>query len=65
METSTWVGDDERPNASDILKDHAAYDVPTEVIEDALAKDLDATIWKPGGEVTAGTGLGSTKQPVD
>jgi PPOX class probable FMN-dependent enzyme len=48
--TDSWVGDDERPNAAAILKDHAAIDVPAEVIEDALAKDLDATLWKPGGD---------------
>ncbi|MFK7916532.1 MAG: MSMEG_1061 family FMN-dependent PPOX-type flavoprotein [Ilumatobacter sp.] len=46
----SWLGDHDRPNASAILKDHAEVDVPAEIIEDALAKDLDATLWKPGGD---------------
>jgi hypothetical protein len=32
-----------------MVKDHAAIDVPAEVIEEALARDLDDTLWKPGG----------------
>lgn len=59
-EPESWLDADERPNASVMVKDHAAIDVPAEVIEEALAKDLDATLWKPGGEETAGTGLGSS-----
>lgn len=62
--SDSWIGDAERPNAAAIVKDHAAYDIPTEVIEDALAKDLDATLWMPGGDDPAGTGLSSTKQPA-
>lgn len=46
----SWVETDERPNAAAMVKDHAAIDVPAEVIEDALARDLDETLWKPGGE---------------
>lgn len=46
----SWIDDDERPNGSAMIKDHAAIDVPTEVIEHALAQDLDATLWKPGGD---------------
>ena len=64
-DTNSWVSEDERPNAAAIIKDHAAIDVPAEVIEDALAKDLDATLWKPGGEDNGGTGLSSTQQPAD
>lgn len=49
-DTESWIGDDKRPNASAMIKDHAAIDVPAEVIEQALAQDLDATLWKPGGD---------------
>jgi PPOX class probable FMN-dependent enzyme len=46
----TWIDSDERPNAAAIIKDHAAIDVPAEVIEEALARDLDETLWRPGGD---------------
>lgn len=49
-EPDSWIGPDDRPNASVMVKDHAAIDAPAEVIEQALADDLDATLWKPGGE---------------
>lgn len=49
-DTESWLGDDERPNAAAIVKDHAAYDIPAEVIEQALADNLDATLWVPGGD---------------
>ena len=45
----SWPGDDERPNASEILRDHASIDVSADVVEAALATDLTATLWKPGG----------------
>ncbi|MFT6764913.1 MAG: PPOX class probable FMN-dependent enzyme [Candidatus Aldehydirespiratoraceae bacterium] len=64
-EHETWVDADKRPNASEILKDHAALDAPAEVIEGALAQDLEATLWKPGGEDSAGSGLSSTMPPAD
>ena len=35
-----------------MIKDHAAIDVPAEVVEKALERDLVATLWKPGGEST-------------
>lgn len=56
-EPDAWIDPDARPNASAMIKDHAAIDVPAEAIEEALAKDLEATLWKPGGEDTDGTGL--------
>lgn len=61
----SWINDAERPNAAAMVKDHAAYDIPTEVIEDALAQDLEATLWMPGGENSAGTGLTPTAPSVD
>lgn len=61
----SWIDASERPNASAMVKDHASIDVPAEVIQDALARDLEATLWKPGGDDTAGTGLTSTKPATD
>ena len=46
----SWPADENRPNASAMIRDHAAIDVPASVVEDALARDLDATLWKPGGD---------------
>lgn len=45
----SWIGANDRPNAAAMVKDHAAIDVPAEVIEQALARDLDETLWRPGG----------------
>lgn len=49
-EPDAWLAAAERPNASAIIRDHAAIDVEVEVIESALAADLDDTLWKPGGQ---------------
>ena len=43
-EPDSWIDADKRPNAAAMVKDHAAIDVPAEVIEQALAQDLDATL---------------------
>ena len=51
-EPEAWVAAAERPNAAAMVKDHAAIDVPAEIIEEALARDLDETLWRPGGEPT-------------
>ncbi len=64
-ESESWIDAGRRPNAAAMLKDHAAYDIPTEVVEDALAKDLEATLWTPGGQDTAGTGLTPAASPND
>ncbi len=49
-EPNSWLADDERPSAAEMVRDHAAVDVPAEMIEQALADDLAATLWKPGGD---------------
>lgn len=56
-DTDSWIDTDQRPNASEMIRAHAAFDVPAKVIEDALAKDLAETLWRPGGDETEGTGL--------
>lgn len=42
--------DDDVPNAAEIIRDHAEIDAPTGAIEAARDKDLDRSLWKPGGE---------------
>lgn len=49
-EPETWVETEQRPNAAAMIKDHAALDVPAELIQAALADNLDKTLWKPGGD---------------
>ncbi len=49
-EPDGWPADDDRPNAAEMVRTHAAVDVPAEMIEQALADDLAATLWKPGGD---------------
>lgn len=44
-----WPDAEARPNAAEMVRDHAAIDVPAEVIEQALERDLEATLWAPGG----------------
>lgn len=44
-----WPDAETRPNAARMIKDHAAIDVPAEVIEQALERDLAETLWAPGG----------------
>ena len=49
-EPDAWLDAEERPNAAAMVKDHAAYDIPADVIEQALEQNLDATLWQPGGD---------------
>jgi PPOX class probable FMN-dependent enzyme len=48
----SWIEANDRPNAAAMVKDHAAIVVPAEVIEQALARDLDQTLWCPGGDAS-------------
>jgi len=45
----TWLPTDDVPDAAAMVKDHAAIDATADQIRDALAQDLDNTLWKPGG----------------
>jgi hypothetical protein len=49
-EPESWIEEAGRPNAAAMVKDHAQIDVPAEVIAQALARDLDETLWRPGGD---------------
>ncbi len=46
----SWPDEADVPNAARIIKDHAAIDAPIEAIEHARDRDLDETLWKPGGD---------------
>ncbi len=46
----SWHDEVDLPNAARIIRDHAAIDTPVEAIEQARDRDLDETLWKPGGD---------------
>ena len=48
-DTGTWLAESELPNAREILRDHAAIDVPLEQLTESYGRDVEATLWKPGG----------------
>jgi hypothetical protein len=45
----TWADLDDLPSAACIVKDHAAVDVEVAAIEEARDRDLEQTLWEPGG----------------
>lgn len=46
----TWLDASELPSASCIVKDHAAIDAEVSVIEEARERDLQTSLWQPGGQ---------------
>jgi uncharacterized protein len=48
----TWLDTSELPKAACIFRDHAAIAVDAEVIEEALQRDYQTSLWKPGGAAT-------------
>jgi PPOX class probable FMN-dependent enzyme len=45
----TWLDASEIPSASCIVKDHARLDAEVPEIEQARQRDLETTLWRPGG----------------
>ena len=45
----SWLGSDELPSAACIIKDHANVDAEVAVIEAARERDLQTSLWRPGG----------------
>ena len=45
----TWLDGSDLPSGSEIVRDHAAIDADLETIDQAREKDLEETLWKPGG----------------
>lgn len=52
-DTDTWLDPDEVPSGVCILRDHAAMEVDVDVLEQTYGRDVDATLWKPGGTPAA------------
>ena len=46
----SWLDPAERPSAACIVKDHAALDVDIATIGAARERNLQATLWEPGGD---------------
>lgn len=49
-EPETWFPTDEVPDGRQMVKDHAQIDVPIDVVREFYDADVEATLWKPGGE---------------
>ena len=47
--TPAWLDSSQLPSAACIVKDHARLDAELPDIEAARQRDLEATLWKPGG----------------
>ncbi len=48
--TDSWPADDALPDARCIVKDHASIEAPIDVVRNAYEANIDATLWRPGGE---------------
>jgi PPOX class probable FMN-dependent enzyme len=48
--TSSWLEPKDLPSAARIVRDHAASDRDVSLIEKARLKDIEDTIWEPGGQ---------------
>ncbi len=48
---ASWPDAGSLPDGRCIVKDHAAIDAPIEVVRDAYDANIQATLWRPGGEV--------------
>ncbi len=46
----TWLAEDQLPSGACIIKDHASLDADVEVISEYRARDLETTLWEPGGD---------------
>ena len=46
----SWLAPDAIPNGVAMLKDHAAIAEPVDTLEAAYNEDVEATLWKPGGD---------------
>jgi PPOX class probable FMN-dependent enzyme len=46
----SWLAPDAIPNGVAMLKDHAAIVEQVETLEATYNKDVEATLWKPGGD---------------
>jgi hypothetical protein len=47
--TGAWLDPSQLPSAACIVKDHARLEAQVPEIEEARRRDLESTLWKPGG----------------
>ena len=47
--SEAWLAESELPSAARIVRDHANIDAELSVLEAARQRDLDETLWRPGG----------------
>lgn len=45
----SWNPSESLPDGREMVRDHAAIDAPLDVMRDAYDRDVDATLWRPGG----------------
>jgi PPOX class probable FMN-dependent enzyme len=45
----SWLEPEELPSAACIIRDHVGLEADLDEIEQARQRDLDATLWRPGG----------------
>jgi len=50
--TENWLDAADVPSATRILKDHANIETDLAAMEDARTRNLEATLWRPGGDPT-------------
>ncbi len=50
-EPESWLPKDELPNGVEMLKDHAALDMPLEELTAGYDHDIESTLWEPGGDI--------------
>ena len=48
-EPASWPEESELPSAACIVRDHIGLEADLDTIEAARQKDLEATLWRPGG----------------
>jgi PPOX class probable FMN-dependent enzyme len=48
-DTDSWLDAAEVPSGACILRDHAAIEADVEVIAEGYERDVEATLWNPGG----------------
>jgi PPOX class probable FMN-dependent enzyme len=49
-EPDTWPDPAEIPDGREMVRDHAAIDAPLEVVREFYDRDIEATLWQPGGQ---------------
>ena len=46
---ASWPDGDDVPDGREMVRDHAAIDAPLDVVREAYDRDVERTLWRPGG----------------